>query len=249
MICNSCQARNNNSNLFCTSCGMRLAPPSPDQAREGASWQSSDTLPREGARGNSPDAEGLRRQGLPVERGLVPVDSPWGVPETMGVQPYARSPYGMQMDGGLAPYRPYVPHLYQGGVIQPNNIVCAQCGVPRPARLETCPYCGRTIANTSGQNDIVPAEIAGWNWGAFMFPVLWSISHETWFGLLALVPGLDIVVRFVLAARGNELAWQHRRFQSLDQFTDIQRIWRNWSIGAMGVLAAMMVVFFFAAAS
>src|SRR5690348_13099353 len=31
MFCHSCQARNNEGNLYCTSCGVQLAPPAPGE--------------------------------------------------------------------------------------------------------------------------------------------------------------------------------------------------------------------------
>jgi hypothetical protein len=130
--------------------------------------------------------------------------------------------------------------------LSPVQIVCAQCGATRPATLEKCPYCGRALVNNSGQNLPAPNELdGGWNWGAFAFPVFWSIAHDNWFGLLALVPGVDIIVRLVLGARGNTMAWQSRHFRSVEHFLEVQRVWRNWSIAGLAAAAALIVMMLF----
>ncbi|HET6387222.1 MAG TPA: hypothetical protein VFJ58_27855 [Armatimonadota bacterium] len=243
MFCYSCQAPNKVDNLFCTSCGARLAPPSPGQAAEVRAHVDEGG---EASRTTSPDAEGLRRAGLPAQD----TGSEWaGAPrfENASGDP-DRWP---RLNGmALTPYAPPLPSQYQGNYPSLATITCARCGFPRSSAMETCPRCGRALMNNSGQNESIPAELAsGWNWGAFMLPVVWSIAHETWFGLLALVPGLNIVVPFVLASRGNELAWQNRRFHSIAHFQEVQRVWRNCAIGVGAVSAALLVMMLFAMAS
>ncbi|MHB1191256.1 MAG: ribonuclease G [Armatimonadota bacterium] len=81
--------------------------------------------------------------------------------------------------------------------------------------------------NTSGQgaSSIVPEEIRGWNWGAFFLTWMWAVSMNTWVGLVALIPGVHLIMMFILGARGNEWAWQNRKWQSLGHFTKVQMIW------------------------
>ena len=84
------------------------------------------------------------------------------------------------------------------------------------------------MENTSGQGatSAVPEEIKGWNWGAFWLNWIWSIAHNVWIGLLALVLGL--IMSIILGIKGNEWAWQNRRFESIEQFRAVQAKWAVW---------------------
>lgn len=88
--------------------------------------------------------------------------------------------------------------------------------------------------NTSGMGSasFVPFEIrGGWNWGAFLLSLLWSIGNQVWIGLLCLVPYLGWVMCIILGFKGNEWAWQYRRWDSIEHFRETQRIWANWGLG------------------
>lgn len=84
--------------------------------------------------------------------------------------------------------------------------------------------------NTSGQgkNAIVPPEIRGWNWGAFLLNWIWGIGNNTFVALLMFVPVVNLVMLFVLGARGNRWAWQNRRWESVAAFKASQRKWAWW---------------------
>ena len=234
MFCPSCQARNREANIFCTSCGKRLAPPSPDQV-----WEQR---PPEGL---VPAEEGPGESGWSSHRSTAEGEGSF-LPMRYGA-PATGTESWPQINGmAVRPYEPRMPHFAAGGYSLAPSVVCANCGFPRASRIETCPRCGRMVLNNSGQGQSVPAELASsWNWGAFMMPLFWSIAHETWFGLLAIVPGLNIVVSFVLASRGNELAWQNRRFHSVEHFQEVQRVWRNCALGLGAVSAALLVMLIF----
>ncbi len=83
------------------------------------------------------------------------------------------------------------------------------------------------VVNTSGQGDatVIPPEIQGLNWGGFLLPWTWGIGNSTWIALLALIPGVDLIMRFVLLFEGNEWAWRNRRWESVEHFRRVQRIW------------------------
>jgi hypothetical protein len=252
MICPSCQAENKRENLFCTKCGERFAPPSAFEVASGRSRRYRPAPP------GSPDTAGLMRSTIvetpmPGSRaGDAKQPVPWSHPgESWPAPAWSGGSRALAWDfvppaRGLTPYSAPIVQPFVRPMPPASAVVCADCGQPRSSRLEQCPHCSRQIVNNSGQNGLVPAEVAdGWNWGAFAFPVLWSMSHEVWFGLFALIPGLDIIVRFVLASRGNQLAWQRRRFQSVEQYQDVQRIWRNAGIGFVAVMAAFIVIMIF----
>ena len=94
-----------------------------------------------------------------------------------------------------------------------------------------------TILNTSGQgfSSIVPPEIKGWNWGAFSLTWIWGISHRVWISLLALIPFplIGIAVMIILGIKGNEWAWQYKKWDSIEQFRKSQRKWKFWGIASL----------------
>ncbi|MCB2070724.1 MAG: hypothetical protein KDF67_14455, partial [Ottowia sp.] len=63
----------------------------------------------------------------------------------------------------------------------------------------------------------------GWSWGAFLWNWIWAIGNQTWIGLLALVPLIGLFVAIYLGIRGRELAWQNRRWDSVEHFQRVQR--------------------------
>jgi hypothetical protein len=90
--------------------------------------------------------------------------------------------------------------------------------------------------NTSGQglSAVVPPEIVGWNWGAFFLTWIWGIGNRVWLALIALapVPLVGLVMMVILGIKGNEWAWQFKKWDSIEQFRHRQRIWMYWGIAA-----------------
>ncbi len=88
------------------------------------------------------------------------------------------------------------------------------------------------IANTSGQpGAVLPAELQGLNFGAFALNWIWGIAHNYWLGLLCFVPVVGFFMQFYMLFKGNEAAWQSRRFESVAQFREVQHKWMLWGIG------------------
>ena len=88
----------------------------------------------------------------------------------------------------------------------------------------------KEIINNSGcginnQNETVPEEILGWNWGAFLMPWLWMWPNQVWYGLFCFVPNAWWLMAIALGAKGNEWAWKSRRWRSIEQFKAHQRGW------------------------
>jgi len=116
---------------------------------------------------------------------------------------------------------------------------------PAPASSGLADYAG-LYGNTSGMGAgaPVPPEIAdGWNWGAFTLPLFWSISHSSWIGLLCLF-GIcpSLVVGIILGLNGNKWAWQKRKWQSIEQFRQVQGTWAAWGIGVFACSMALLMV-------
>jgi len=85
----------------------------------------------------------------------------------------------------------------------------------------------------------------GLNWGAFLIPLWWSIAHNTWVGLLTLVPPFTVVIPFALLFKGNEWGMQNRAFSSVDEFLQVQRMWLYWGlvVNAPFILLCLLLVF------
>jgi hypothetical protein len=82
-----------------------------------------------------------------------------------------------------------------------------------------------TTENTSGQGKdaVIPEEIKGWNWGAFLMSWIWGIGNRVWIALLAFL--LGIIMSIILGIKGNEWAWQNKTWNSVEHFKKTQRTW------------------------
>lgn len=101
-----------------------------------------------------------------------------------------------------------------------------------------------TMENTSGEGKsaVVPAEIDRWNWGAFLLNWIWGIGNDTYVALLMFVPIVNVVMIFVLGAKGSAWAWRNRRWRDVEHFKSVQRKWAIW-----GVVVWVAVIGFYVA--
>ncbi|MEH1882259.1 serine/threonine protein kinase [Nostoc sp.] len=105
----------------------------------------------------------------------------------------------------------------------------------------------REIINNSGcginnQNEPVPEEILGWNWGAFLMPWFWMWPNQVWCGLFCFIPQISGLMAIALGAKGNEWAWKSRRWSSIEQFKAHQRGWAIAGILIGGPISIMLWV-------
>jgi hypothetical protein len=94
--------------------------------------------------------------------------------------------------------------------------------------------------NTSGTNGPVPAEVAnmGFAWGAFGLGWIWGLSNKIYLTLLLIAfafipyagPILQVTAGIWLGSVGHRLAWQHREFDSIEQFKATMRVWNSWGL-------------------
>ncbi|MBE9076394.1 tetratricopeptide repeat protein [Romeria aff. gracilis LEGE 07310] len=94
-------------------------------------------------------------------------------------------------------------------------------------------------SESTGQ--VVPDEIRGWNWGAFLLSGIWCLPNQVWIGLLSWVPPASFVMPFVLGAKGNEMAWKSRRWKSVDAFKSHQK---GWTIAGLVTSGSAFFIFF-----
>ena len=102
------------------------------------------------------------------------------------------------------------------------------------------------IHNTSGYGNasIIPPEIRGWNWGAFLLSWIWGIGNNTWITLIILMPIgiMQLVLPFVLGAKGNEWAWQNKKWDSIEHFKRTQKLWKYWGFLVLGLFIIILVL-------
>jgi hypothetical protein len=139
--------------------------------------------------------------------------------------------------------------------------ICNQCNKEIVALAAFCPFCGNTqvaasrvsLAKSTSQVDatpldsnVIPDGIKGWSWGAFTFNWIWAIGNRTWIGLLALIPYVGFIMAIVLGFKGREWAWKNKKWDSVEHFNRVQKIWSIWGvvlliIALIGIFAAIAV--------
>jgi hypothetical protein len=114
--------------------------------------------------------------------------------------------------------------------------------VKTESKEETKPTGVPAAGGISGVNGPMPAELHGWNWGAFCLSWLWGITNGTYISLLSLIPAANVIMMFVLGAKGNEWAWQNRKFESVAQFKAVQKAWTIWGLVILGLGILMTIL-------
>ena len=97
-----------------------------------------------------------------------------------------------------------------------------------------------------GKNSTVPPEIKGWNWGAFLLNWVWGIGNSTYIALLMFVPFVNIVMLFVLGAKGNQWAWQNRIWTDVEHF---KRTQRRWALSGLAIIFIAIPLLLFSISS
>ena len=64
---------------------------------------------------------------------------------------------------------------------------------------------------------------------------IWSIGNQTWIGLLCFIPAVGWPMAFVLGFKGNEWAWQNRRWDSPEHFRKVQGRWTIWAVVLLAI--------------
>lgn len=87
----------------------------------------------------------------------------------------------------------------------------------------------------------IPPELDRWNWGAFLLNWIWGVGNNTYIALLTFVPFVGIIVMpFVLGAKGSRWAWRNGRWDNVEHFKRVQRLWAIW--GAVIVLGGLLLL-------
>lgn len=92
--------------------------------------------------------------------------------------------------------------------------------------------------NDSGRGSVsrLPDELKGLNWGACLLAFIWGVPMRVPLAWFTLVPFVGELMRIVLLFKGNEWAWQGRKWDSPDHFRKTQARWNQLSIILMVVM-------------
>ncbi|TYC49878.1 ribonuclease G [Weissella muntiaci] len=93
-------------------------------------------------------------------------------------------------------------------------------------------------------NKNTPAEIKGWNWGAFMFNWFWGVGNKTYLPLLVLIPIFNLFWVFVVGFKGNEWAWQSGNYDDIKTFKAVQATWNFAGLVYFIVVASIFTLYF-----
>ena len=104
------------------------------------------------------------------------------------------------------------------------------------------------MENTSGQGKqaLIPEEIRGWNWGAFLLGWLWGLFNGTYIAFLSLIPCAGIIMVIILGVKGNEWAWRNKQWDNIEHFIRAQGKWAiaGWifyGIVILGIITAIIM--------
>jgi hypothetical protein len=88
----------------------------------------------------------------------------------------------------------------------------------------------------------LPADLRGFNWGAFFLQWIWGIRHKVTWAWWSLIPGVNIVIAFMLGFRGQELAWKNCQWKNEIEFDNTQLEWTRWGIGVFIICMLLCVL-------
>jgi len=98
------------------------------------------------------------------------------------------------------------------------------------------------------ENEQVPQEIKGWNWGAFMFNAFWGIGNKTYLPLLSLAPFIGWIWPIIVGIKGNEWAWKKSGYANVPEdirlFKATQATWNRAGIFAFIIGVISFICFF-----
>lgn len=79
------------------------------------------------------------------------------------------------------------------------------------------------------KNGPFPPELAHWNWGAFFLGWIWALGMSNILAFL-LCFFLGTIGNVIVGIKGNEWAWQTKKFESVEQFKAIQHSWAVFGV-------------------
>jgi len=91
----------------------------------------------------------------------------------------------------------------------------------------------------------IPRELDRWNWGAFFLNWIWGLGNSTYIALLMFVPFVNLIMIFILGARGSAWAWKNKQWQDVEHFKRVQKAWAIWGLVSWIAVIVLTVGFTF----
>lgn len=98
------------------------------------------------------------------------------------------------------------------------------------------------FTDTAGRN-IVPDEVRGFSWGAFLCGPLWGFPYRLWVSIFSWVPGIGALMWLWLGFNGREIAWGAREWESPQAFLQSERRWAGFGWVVFVLVSIASVVF------
>lgn len=138
--------------------------------------------------------------------------------------------------------------------VVPSDPVSVPPTPTTPPQVPASPVSSSEAPTNSGQNTSgmgsgseVPPGVDGWGWGPFFFTGLWGIFNNVWISLIAWIPigPIGLIMAVVLGINGRKWAWQKKKWDSVEQFKEVQRKWSKAGviIGVLFLLAWLAIFF------
>ena len=86
-------------------------------------------------------------------------------------------------------------------------------------------YTNKDSHKASSAYPETPNDLKKWNWGSFLTTWIWGIANNSYLTFLSLIPGFGLIWAFVCGFKGNEWAWQNKKWANVEEFNRIQRKW------------------------
>ncbi len=90
----------------------------------------------------------------------------------------------------------------------------------------------------------VPAEVKGWNWGAFLYSIFWGFGNRSYLPLLCMIPGFNLIWMFVVGFKGQEWAWKKSSYTNRpEDIRTFQAIQATWNRAGLTMFILVVVSF------
>ncbi len=93
-------------------------------------------------------------------------------------------------------------------------------------------------------HQVLPSELNKWNWGAFVYNIMWGIGHKVYLPLLCLIPFFGIVWVFICGAKGNQWLWESGQFSTTTELLNSQKSWNRAGFVGFFIFIGLIVLEF-----